>query len=87
MSDLQTLLDMGFPEPRARRALVKTGHKGAQVAMDWLFDHADDADIDDPVDEVRLLCCCAQCLHTHIYHKYTTLHACTHSRAAQNLVY
>ncbi len=33
----------------ARQALSKTGYKGVQQAMDWLFAHENDADIDDPV--------------------------------------
>jgi len=33
---------MGFPEIRAKRALLKTGNTGAESAMDWLFAHMDD---------------------------------------------
>jgi len=30
---------MGFPEIRAKRALLKTGNSGAESAMEWLFSH------------------------------------------------
>ncbi|GAA5894063.1 hypothetical protein JCM8208_002337 [Rhodotorula glutinis] len=43
------LTGMGFPEIRAKRALLATGHNGAEVAMNWLFEHMEDADIDDPL--------------------------------------
>ncbi|KAJ3116750.1 6-phosphofructokinase, alpha subunit [Phlyctochytrium bullatum] len=47
---LSQILAMGFPEVRARKALLKTGNNGAEVAMAWLFEHMDDPDIDDPID-------------------------------------
>ncbi|GJN88584.1 hypothetical protein Rhopal_001550-T1 [Rhodotorula paludigena] len=43
------LTGMGFPEIRAKRALLATGHNGAEVAMNWLFEHMEDPDIDDPL--------------------------------------
>lgn len=33
---------MGFPEIRCRNAILKTGNNGAEVAMNWLFEHMDD---------------------------------------------
>lgn len=45
------LTSMGFPEVRAQRALLATGNTGdAEVAMNWLFAHMEDPDIDDPLD-------------------------------------
>ncbi|KAM0756328.1 ubiquitinyl hydrolase [Meredithblackwellia eburnea MCA 4105] len=44
------LTAMGFPEIRCKRALLATGNTGnAEAAMEWLFAHMDDADIDDPL--------------------------------------
>ncbi|XP_058451710.1 UBX domain-containing protein 1 [Malaya genurostris] len=42
MSDIQTLVDMGFPKERAEKALQVTENKGVEVAMEWLLAHADD---------------------------------------------
>ncbi|XP_055683154.1 UBX domain-containing protein 1 isoform X2 [Lutzomyia longipalpis] len=42
MSDVQTLLDMGFTRERIERALAVTNHKGVEPAMEWLLAHADD---------------------------------------------
>ncbi|CAH1792175.1 unnamed protein product [Owenia fusiformis] len=49
-TDVETLMEMGFPKNRAEKALAKTNFKGVQNAMDWLFNHMDDADIDDPYE-------------------------------------
>jgi uncharacterized UBP type Zn finger protein len=40
-------IEMGFPEVRARKALMNGGNM--QAAMDWLGAHQEDADIDDPI--------------------------------------
>lgn len=45
---LSTLLSMGFSEPRSLRALFNTGNKDPEEAMNWVFAHMDDADIDTP---------------------------------------
>ena len=34
---------MGFPTVRCQKALLATGNSDAEVAMEWLFAHMDDA--------------------------------------------
>jgi len=46
MSELQTLIDMGFPEARAKKAISVAG-KNVEQAMEWLLAHADDPDIEE----------------------------------------
>ncbi|KAJ1564592.1 hypothetical protein HK405_014473, partial [Cladochytrium tenue] len=43
------LMAMGFSRNRCIRALLATGNSGPDSAMNWIFEHMDDADIDDPV--------------------------------------
>ncbi|EOD30041.1 hypothetical protein EMIHUDRAFT_415365 [Emiliania huxleyi CCMP1516] len=43
------LLEMGFTELRAQKALVKTSNAGIEPAINWLGEHLDDADIDEPL--------------------------------------
>ena len=53
---LQQLIDMGFPENRARKALqINRGH--AQLGMEWLLEHEGDEDIDEPLsaEDLRIL--------------------------------
>lgn len=45
---MQTLQSMGFSDNRSTRALYNTENKGAEEAMNWIFAHMDDADIDSP---------------------------------------
>ena len=47
---LEQMQMMGFPRTRAEKALYVTGNADAEVAMNWLFDHMDDADIDAPLE-------------------------------------
>lgn len=44
------LSSMGFSEARSARALFHTGNNNAEDAMNWIFAHMDDPDIDDPFD-------------------------------------
>lgn len=48
---LSLSLFLTVPEVRCQRALLATGNTGdAEAAMNWLFSHMEDADIDDPID-------------------------------------
>ena len=40
---------MGFPTVRCQKALLATGNNNAEAAMEWLFGHMEDPDIDDPI--------------------------------------
>ncbi|CDF37297.1 thioredoxin domain containing protein [Chondrus crispus] len=44
--------EMGFPKIRAEKALILTGNKSIERAVEWCFQHADDADIDEPLQLV-----------------------------------
>ncbi|KAG9242536.1 hypothetical protein BJ878DRAFT_514899 [Calycina marina] len=46
---VQQLEGMGFSRNRCEKALHATGNSGADSAMEWVFAHMDDADIDDPL--------------------------------------
>lgn len=46
MSQLES---MGFPTVRCQKALLATGGSDAEAAMNWLFEHMDDPDIDAPI--------------------------------------
>ncbi|KAL9580991.1 MAG: hypothetical protein Q9212_004159 [Teloschistes hypoglaucus] len=41
---------MGFPRVRCEKALYATGNTDADTAMNWLFSHMEDADIDVPLE-------------------------------------
>ncbi|TGZ82661.1 ubiquitinyl hydrolase [Ascodesmis nigricans] len=43
------LTGMGFPEPRCEKALYNTGNTDGEAAMNWLFAHMEDPDIDEPL--------------------------------------
>ncbi|KAI5458915.1 hypothetical protein BGZ63DRAFT_426230 [Mariannaea sp. PMI_226] len=47
---LAQLEAMGFPRNRCERALHATGNSDANAAMEWLFGHMEDPEIDDPLD-------------------------------------
>ncbi|XP_030621671.1 UBX domain-containing protein 1 [Chanos chanos] len=45
---LDSLLEMGFDRNRAEKAVAYTGNQGIERAMDWLMEHENDPDIDEP---------------------------------------
>ncbi len=47
---LSQLEAMGFPRNRCEKALHATGNNDADTAMNWLFQHMEDPDIDTPLD-------------------------------------
>lgn len=47
---LSQLEGMGFPRTRCEKALHATGNADAEAAMNWLFAHMEDPDIDVPLD-------------------------------------
>ncbi|KAK4142725.1 uncharacterized protein C8A04DRAFT_38101 [Dichotomopilus funicola] len=47
---LAMLEAMGFPKVRCEKALHATGNSDANAAMEWLFSHMDDPDIDEPLN-------------------------------------
>lgn len=46
---LDQLLSMGFPAVRCEKALYATGNSDPEAAMNWLFAHMEDVDIDEPL--------------------------------------
>ncbi|KAK4684371.1 ubiquitin carboxyl-terminal hydrolase 5/13, partial [Tremellales sp. Uapishka_1] len=46
---LSELVSMGFPLVRCQKALLATGNADAESATNWLFEHMDDMDIDEPL--------------------------------------
>ncbi|XP_067374067.1 UBX domain-containing protein 1 isoform X2 [Channa argus] len=48
LSTLESLLEMGFERNRAEKAVANTGNQGIEQAMDWLMEHENDPDIDEP---------------------------------------
>ncbi len=48
-ASMDQLQAMGFPVIRCQKALLATGNAGPEVAMNWLFEHMDDPDIDNPL--------------------------------------
>lgn len=48
LTTLESLLEMGFDRNRAEKAVANTGNQGIEQAMDWLMEHENDPDIDEP---------------------------------------
>ena len=49
---LGQLESMGFPRVRCEKALHATGNADSEAAMNWLFSHMEDSDIDEPLNLV-----------------------------------
>ncbi|PYH97738.1 ubiquitinyl hydrolase [Aspergillus ellipticus CBS 707.79] len=49
---MEQLVGMGFPATRSEKALYMTGNSGSEDALNWLFAHMEDPDIDEPLDKV-----------------------------------
>lgn len=47
---LSSLEAMGFPRVRCEKALHATGNQDPEAAMNWLFAHMEDPDIDEPLN-------------------------------------
>lgn len=47
---VEQLEAMGFPRTRCEKALHATGNSDADAAMNWLFSHMEDPDIDEPLN-------------------------------------
>ncbi|KAF3125543.1 hypothetical protein TWF594_001535 [Orbilia oligospora] len=47
---MEQLEAMGFPGIRCQKALYHTGNSNAEEAMNWLFQHMEDPDIDAPLE-------------------------------------
>lgn len=50
---LKQMEEMGFPKVRAQKGLMHTGNKSLEPAMEWCFEHSDDADIDKPLPPAK----------------------------------
>eukprot|EP00172_Hildenbrandia_rubra_P000119 Plantae.Rhodophyta-Hildenbrandia_rubra.ctg10527.p1 GENE.Plantae.Rhodophyta-Hildenbrandia_rubra.ctg10527~~Plantae.Rhodophyta-Hildenbrandia_rubra.ctg10527.p1 ORF type:complete len:392 (-),score=73.26 Plantae.Rhodophyta-Hildenbrandia_rubra.ctg10527:2425-3429(-) len=51
-SVIQQIVAMGFSENGAKRAIVTTGNCGVESALQWVFSHSEDADFNDPLQEL-----------------------------------
>ena len=49
---LGKVVDMGFPELRAKKALL-AGSGNVEAALEWCLNHENDADIDAPIPLVK----------------------------------
>ena len=50
---VQNLMEMGITENAAKRGALKTNNVGIAEAMDWVFEHSGDSDLNDPLPEEK----------------------------------
>ncbi len=50
-SIVSAIMEMGFPELHAQKAAINTNNAGVEQAMNWIFEHSTDADIDQPLEQ------------------------------------
>jgi ubiquitin carboxyl-terminal hydrolase 5/13 len=48
---LDQLMSMGFNENGSKRACLATNNASAEAAMEWVLQHMEDADFNDPIDQ------------------------------------
>lgn len=48
------LVSMGFSENGSKRAAVATNNYSAEASMEWVFQHMEDPDFNDPIEEDRM---------------------------------
>ncbi|OQS03753.1 hypothetical protein THRCLA_03951 [Thraustotheca clavata] len=51
---LAQLVEMGFPDIRARKSLLATGDGNLEQCITWIDEHQDDIDIDEPIKFIDL---------------------------------
>ncbi|KAL0589499.1 hypothetical protein ABG067_002403 [Albugo candida] len=51
---LTQLKEMGFTQIRAQKALLATGSEGLEAAINWIGEHQEDPDIDEPISNSAL---------------------------------
>lgn len=47
----EQIMGMGFSKNAAERAIVNTGNSGAETAMNWLFEHMEDPQLNEPLSK------------------------------------
>lgn len=52
-SIVSAIVDMGFSELHAQKAAINTNNAGVEPAMNWIFEHSTDADIDTPLEQPK----------------------------------
>jgi ubiquitin carboxyl-terminal hydrolase 5/13 len=48
---VQHIMEMGFHANAARKAVIHTGNCGSEAATNWIMQHLDDTDLNDPISD------------------------------------